>query len=37
MVKAGAPFDIISTVDLDEAEGLGLTEVLLGSLRGKAA
>lgn len=36
LVKAGAPFDIISTVDLDEAEGLGLTEVLLGSLRGRA-
>lgn len=37
LVKAGAPFDIVSTVDLDEAEGLGLTEVLLGSLRGRAA
>lgn len=37
MVRAGAPFDIISTVDLDEAEGLGLTEVLTGALRGRAA
>ncbi|MBA2538122.1 MAG: VWA domain-containing protein [Deltaproteobacteria bacterium] len=37
MVRAGAPFDIISTVNLDEAEGVGLTEVLLGALVGRAA
>jgi uncharacterized protein with von Willebrand factor type A (vWA) domain len=32
MVRAGAPFDIISTVTLDEAEGMGLTEVLMATL-----
>ena len=31
MVRAGAPHDICSTVTLDEAEGLGLTEVLLAT------
>jgi uncharacterized protein YegL len=29
IVAAGAPFDICDTVTLDEAESLGLTEVLL--------
>jgi hypothetical protein len=37
MIRAGAPFDIISTVTLDEAEGIGLTEVLVGALAGRAA
>jgi hypothetical protein len=32
MVRAGAPHDIVSTVTLDEAEGIGLTEVLLSAL-----
>jgi hypothetical protein len=32
MVRAGAPFDIVSTVTLDEAEGMGLTEVLLATV-----
>jgi uncharacterized protein with von Willebrand factor type A (vWA) domain len=32
MVRAGAPFDIVSTVTLDEAEGMGLTEVLTSAL-----
>jgi uncharacterized protein with von Willebrand factor type A (vWA) domain len=32
MVRAGAPFDIVSTVTLDEAEGMGLTEVLLSAV-----
>ena len=31
LVRAGAPHDICSTVTLDEAEGLGLTEVLLAT------
>lgn len=31
MVRAGAPHDICSTVTLDEAEGMGLTEVLLST------
>lgn len=34
MTRAGAPHDICSTVTLDEAEGLGLTEVLLSALHG---
>lgn len=29
MVRAGAPFDIVTTVTLEEAEGMGLTEVLI--------
>jgi uncharacterized protein with von Willebrand factor type A (vWA) domain len=29
LVRAGAPHDICSTVTLDEAEGMGLTEVLI--------
>jgi uncharacterized protein with von Willebrand factor type A (vWA) domain len=33
MVRAGAPFDIVTTVTLDEAEGIGLTEVLMSALR----
>lgn len=33
MVRAGAPFDIVTTVTLDEAEGMGLTEVLTSALR----
>ena len=32
MVRAGAPFDIVTTVTLDEAEGMGLTEVLTSAL-----
>jgi hypothetical protein len=32
LVNAGAPFDICDTVTLDEAEGLGLTEVLLAAV-----
>jgi len=31
LVRAGAPHDICSTVTLDEAEGIGLTEVLLST------
>lgn len=31
MVRAGAPHDICSTVTLDEAEGIGLTEVLMAT------
>jgi hypothetical protein len=31
LVKHGAPHDIISTVTMDEAEGMGLTEVLLST------
>ena len=31
MVRAGAPHDICNTVTLDEAEGMGLTEVLLST------
>ena len=33
MVRAGAPFDIVSTVTLDEAEGMGLTEVLMSTFK----
>jgi hypothetical protein len=36
MVRAGAPHDIVSTVTLDEAEGMGLTEVLLSALTARA-
>jgi hypothetical protein len=36
MVRAGATHDIVSTVTLDEAEGMGLTEVLSGALVGHA-
>ncbi len=32
LVRAGAPFDICDTVTLDEAEGMGLTEVLLAAV-----
>ena len=32
MTRAGAPFDIVTTVTLDEAEGMGLTEVLTSAL-----
>lgn len=31
LVKAGAPHDICSTVTLDEAEGMGLTDVLMST------
>jgi len=31
MVRAGATYDICSTVTLDEAEGMGLTEVLMST------
>jgi hypothetical protein len=31
MTRAGAPFDICSTVTLEEAEGMGLTEVLMAT------
>src|SRR6185295_20083370 len=31
MVRAGATFDICSTVTLEEAEGVGLTEVLMST------
>jgi len=31
LVRAGAPHDICSTVTLEEAEGMGLTEVLLST------
>jgi von Willebrand factor type A domain len=31
LVRAGAPHDICSTVTLDEAEGMGLTDVLLST------
>jgi uncharacterized protein with von Willebrand factor type A (vWA) domain len=34
MVRAGAPHDIVSTVTLDDAEGIGLTDVLMGALAG---
>jgi uncharacterized protein with von Willebrand factor type A (vWA) domain len=33
LVAAGAPFDICDTVTLDEAETIGLTEVLLSAVR----
>ena len=32
LVSAGAPFDICDTVTLDEAESIGLTEVLLAAI-----
>lgn len=32
LVAAGAPFDIVDTVTLDEVEEMGLTEVLLGAI-----
>jgi len=32
LVSAGAPFDICDTVTLDEAEAIGLTEVLLAAI-----
>jgi hypothetical protein len=32
LVRAGAPHDICSTVTLEEAEGMGLTEVLLATV-----
>lgn len=37
MVRAGAPFDTVTTVTLDEAEGMGLTEVLTSALRAGSA
>jgi hypothetical protein len=32
MVRAGAPFDIVTTVTLDEAEGMGPTEALVNAV-----
>ncbi len=32
LVSAGAPFDICDTVTLDEAEEMGLTDVLLAAI-----
>ena len=31
LVRAGAPHDIVSTVTMEEAEGMGLTEVLMST------
>ncbi|MFT3693691.1 MAG: VWA domain-containing protein [Kofleriaceae bacterium] len=36
LTRAGAPVDLCSTVTLDEAEGMGLTDVLMQSLTGGA-
>lgn len=32
LLPAGAKFDIVDTVNLDEVEEMGLTEVLLGAI-----